>query len=148
MRSLRITLAALAVAFLAACASPPAGTPALSPREQADPILTSYAAVLVAADAAVTSPLIASKPDIKKQIQASSHAATAAVLAYGDKAASCFRDPVTNVVDNAPGKVCDASALSIAKAEAQTLISQVGALTSAFGFKPLTVPAAPAAVAN
>jgi hypothetical protein len=143
MRAPRLLLIPLAFAFLAACATPPASSPPLSPRESADPILTSYAAVLVAVHQAVTSPLLAGEPDVKARIKASSHAASAAVLAYGDLAANCFRHPATAQVGDAIGRHCDMDGLTIARTEAQTLINQTSALVSAFGFRPAAVPADP-----
>jgi hypothetical protein len=143
MHAPRLLLIALAFAFLAACATPPAGAPTLSPRETADPILTSYAAVLVAVHQAVTSPLLAGEPDVKARIKASSHAATVAVLAYGDLAANCFRRPVTGQVGDAIGRQCDMGGLTIARTEAQALINQTSALVSAFGFEPAGAPAEP-----
>jgi hypothetical protein len=143
MRASRLLLIPLVFACLAACATPPGGTPPLSPRESADPILASYAAVLVAVDQAVTSPLLAGEPGVKARIKASSHATTAAVLAYGDLAANCFRHPATGQVGDAMGRHCDMGGLTIAMTEARALINETSALVSAFGFKPAAVPAEP-----
>jgi hypothetical protein len=144
MKSARLFLAATLVAFLAACASPPAGTPPLSPREQADPILTSYAGVLVAVNTAVHTPSI--NADAKAKIKAASHASTDAVLAYSDKARLCFRDPKTGVVGDAPsnaaGQHCDPTALGTAQTVAESLLNQTSGVLTAFGYSPTA--AAPA----
>lgn len=141
MKRCFIGTATAASLLLAACASPPAGSGPASPRENAEQIDLAFAAVQAAVEAAVNSPLLASKPDVKAQIKASSDAAAAAVLAYHDAAANCLRDPIGGQVGSAPGKLCDVSAVTIAAAEAQTLVDQTGALTSAFSFRPVSTAA-------
>lgn len=122
---------ALALAFLlAGCASPPAGSPALSPRETALQIDQYYALVQTGALAAVQQPSLSAT--VKKQIAAASDAATTAVLAYSHQADNCFRDPTTGVVGNAPGKVCDQTAVGNAVAVAWAEVGQVNGLLTAF----------------
>lgn len=139
---MRKTLLALAF-VLAACATPP-GAPPSSPREIAEPILITYGSVLVLTNTAVHSPQLQTKPDIVRQIQASSHAASAAVLAYADAANLCFRDPNTLVVGDAignpPGKHCDPTQAAGLQAAAQAALNNTTSLLAAFGF---TLPVPP-----
>lgn len=112
--------------------------PPPSPREQAQTVGQVYAAVQVAAYTAETSPLLASKPDTKLQIAATTHATTDAVLAYMDASANCFRDPVSGTIGNAPGKVCDQGQVGRLLTAAEAAASNASALLAAFGFTPST----------
>jgi hypothetical protein len=120
---------------------------ALSPREQAQAIETSWGAVIAAAWTAESSPLLADKPDVRAQIKATTHAGTDLVLAYGAAADNCWRDQATGVVGNAPGRVCDPSGLAAGQAAAQAALGNATALLTVFGFPP-AAPAAPAPTAK
>lgn len=131
------------IAVLASCASPPAGSPALSPREKALQVDQSYALVQTAVLTAVQTPGLSA--DVKTKLDAGSKAATVAVLAYSQQADNCFRDPATGVVGNAPGKTCDQTALGNATGIAWAEIGQVNGLLAAFAPSlAVKLPAPPA----
>lgn len=131
----------VALLALTACASAPAGSPAPSPREQAAQVDQEYALVQTAVLNAI--PLIPQAARL--QVDAASKATTAAVLAYSHQADNCFRDPTSGVVGNAPGKICNQSALATALTIAWAEIGQVNGLITAFAPKlAVQLPASPA----
>jgi hypothetical protein len=131
-------LAITAAILLVACQAAPLGTTAntaYSPREQMRTVETGYAAVLVAADAAInTGKLPAGVP---AKIAASTQAATAAVKAASASAQLCFRDQATGVVGDAPGiaagQHCDPSAAGLLISVASAAVGSASGLLGAFG---------------
>lgn len=124
-------LAFAAAILLAACSA------TLSPREQAKAVDLSWAAVLVAANAAVHAPQLADKPEVVAQIRAATTFSTASVHSYHAEAAKCLRDPTSGSIGPAhPGDVCDPSLVHSLLIVAQTAAGNAGDLLTSLGFAP------------
>lgn len=128
-------LAALAlVASLALSACATGDGPPASPREQSQQLQLGYLALQTPALAAVESPQLEGKDQIKTMIAAVTHAATEAVLAFDDEARKCVRDPQSMEIVDAPGQHCEPDLLKRTWAAAQSAIANAGQILKAFGF--------------
>jgi len=129
------------ILLLAACSAAPVGTTAntaYSPREQMQTVSTAYAAILVAADAAINTGKL--PVGVGTKIAASTQAATNAVKAANTSAELCVRDQTTGVVGDEPnipaGSHCDPSAAGLLISAASTAVGSSTGLLSAFGITP------------
>ena len=139
MRAIRLSLAMLAMAALTGCTSlgqsigllptTPAGSPALSPREQAEQFDQEYMLAQVTTLAALKSGALSA--DAKAKVKGASDITTTAVHAYDAKAELCFRDPITGAVGDAPGAAagsCDITGLAPLAAAASTALTNLNQL--------------------
>lgn len=137
MRKLASVLALCASLALSACLSACAtGSNAdLSPREQSQRLMLSYAVVQTPAVVAVKSEALADKPSIVATIQAVTSAATAAVVAFDTEARKCIRNADSGELENAPGQTCDPNWFSRAWVAASAAIANASDILKAFGVK-------------
>lgn len=116
--------------LLAAC------TQTLSPREQAKTLTLGLATANSVALAALQSPLLADKPEVRLQIKAATHFATASVVAFDVEAAKCLRNADGIVVDAHPDVAkCEPGFVNSLATVAQAAVDNVPALLASFGIK-------------